>query len=331
MAPIYYEHSRKNTVSGQMLATLYGVSAAIVGGAIYSFATVYCPIIYVNLLLTLGFGFAIGWAASWGAKIGHVRNQFFPAAMATVAGFVGLYVAWGTDRVARFRIPPNVDILAPYRPDFLWNYIQVFYQHGFWNLNPGHGANQNAQPVNGIVLAIVWTIEAGLIMGTAGFTAWKRMGTFTYCEQCQRWARSRANVQRLSLAASPSSLMQLAGGDLTPLESVPRAKPGEPHYLRLDLTCCDGCQESNYLSIHRITTTRDKKGKVQTQTALLVDRLAIDAADVSRVREAGFVKPPEPDPPATPPDANDGNETPQPDTENYRSTEPGREGKTPWE
>src|SRR3954471_17908676 len=57
----YYRHSGKVTIHGLLVAAIVGLPAAVLLGIAYGYADIYCPIIYLNILLTLGFGAGIAW------------------------------------------------------------------------------------------------------------------------------------------------------------------------------------------------------------------------------------------------------------------------------
>ncbi len=294
-----YIHSGKAPLTGLMMAMLAGLATAVVLGVAYAFAVVYIPIVYLNLLLTMGFGAAIGGVVGYAAKLGHVRSRLMPSMVAVVCGLVGLYIAWGADFLARVGIKLGIDFLDAFRPELLMKYMKFFYENGFWAIGHGVG-NNNQQMVSGIVLAAVWLAEAGIIVGMAAFVSWATLGNLVYCEHCEKWSRSQKDVQRLTLGVPDAILAQIMAGDLSPLDAWPRANPGDQFFIRLNLDFCDGCENSNYLTMERVVTQLDKKGKPQQVVTPIVKRMPIDAADVPRVRAAGHLAtPPIVDSPAT--------------------------------
>src|SRR5205823_5628413 len=119
----YYEHSGKTPLTGLTLAALCGLGTAVVLGVVYSYAVVFIPIVYLNVLLTVIFGCAIGGAVTWAAKFGHVRSRLLPAVVGLFCGLIGLYVAWGADLLARMGWPPNGDFLPAFHPQVLKAYL----------------------------------------------------------------------------------------------------------------------------------------------------------------------------------------------------------------
>ncbi|HKD37572.1 MAG TPA: hypothetical protein VKB78_12255 [Pirellulales bacterium] len=288
-----YIHSGKAPLTGLMMAMLTGLATAVVLGVAYAFAVVYIPIVYLNMLLTMGFGAAIGGAVGYTAKLGHVRSRLMPSMVAAVCGLVGLYIAWGADALARVGVPVGGDVFDAFRPELLSAYMKFFYENGFWAIGHGVG-NNNQQMVSGIALAAVWLAEAGIIVGVAAFVSWVTLGHAVYCEHCEKWARSQKNVQRLTIGMPDTAIAQIAAGDLSLLDAWPRANPADQFFVRLNLDFCDGCENSNYLTMERVVTQIDKKGNPKQVVTAIVKRMPIDVADVPRVRAAGHLAVPPP-------------------------------------
>ena len=286
-----YHHSGKLPLTAMFMTVLIGVPAAAIMGVAYAYATVYVPIIYANILLTGCFGFAIAWVITQAAKLGHVRSSIFPASAACVAAIVGLYFAWAADLLARCGLPADGNVMAALNPEVLRNYVEFFYDNGLWTI--GHGGNNaGATPVSGIVLGLVWLIEAGMVVGLASWFSWNIMSGLIYCEQCEKWVKVKKDVRRLRVGLLPADLVRIGDGDLTPLTTIPRADKTEPNFVRLDVGSCQGCSDSNFLTINRVTTVVDKKGKKSQKVAVLLRALPINAEEIAKVREAGVDLPP---------------------------------------
>jgi hypothetical protein len=281
-----YRHSGAISPVGIILASTAGIAVAVVLGVAYDFAVVYIPIIYINALLTFGFGWLMGMAVGWGAKKGKIRNPFVATAYGFLIGLIGLYVAWGTDFLARVVIPDGlkVNYLTAYSPNVIWGYMEIFYEKGAWGFK--HGGN-----VSGIPLAIVWAIEAVVIVGASTFFARNAIAHHPFCENCSRWTDIVPGGRHLSLAGAQESLAQLLSGDLAALANFNLAQ-NENVFLQLDLASCPACEESCYLTIQQITQTYDKEGKLKVETTPLLRNMLIDAEAVPLVLSAGREPPP---------------------------------------
>jgi hypothetical protein len=277
-----YRHSGAISPVGILLASTVGIVVAVVLGVVYAFAVVNIPFVYINALLTFCFGLAMGKSVGWGAKQGKIRNPFVATAYGFLIGLIGLYVAWGTDFLARIVIPSKVQMeyINAYSPFVLIEYIKWFYENGAWGLK--HGGN-----VTGIPLAIVWAIEASLIVGGATYFARSAIVHHPYCESCGRWTKIVPGNRHLSLMGAGELLSQLLSGDLAALTRFNLAQ-NESTYLQLDLASCTTCTESHYLTIQQVTQTIDKEGKLKTELKAIVRNMWINAEDLPLIQNAGI-------------------------------------------
>jgi hypothetical protein len=283
-----YRHSGAISPVGIFTASAAGIVTAAVLGIAYAFAVAYIPIVYVNALLTFGFGWLMGQAVGWGAKAGKIRNPFVATAYGFIAGAIGLYIAWGTDCLARFVIPEALPVsyLEAYQPDLLLFYIQAFYEQGLWSIKGG--------TVKGIPLAIVWAIEAIVIVGAATYYARAAIVHHPFCELCRHWTKKTVGSRSLSLFGADELLKQLLDGDLTTLDKFNLAQ-NEGTTLRLNVATCPACDESCFLTIQQVTVTINKEGKPETKVEALVNNMLIAAEDIPLIQNAGRI----PEPPAT--------------------------------
>ena len=279
-----YKHSGRVPFAGLCWALIVGALVAVPLGVVYAFGTNYIPIVYVNFLLTLALGAAIGGAVGLGAKVGRVRNVPVASLAGAAMGLVGLYVAWATDPVARFG---GDDALAQlgitwlFDPRALWVYMQIFYENGFWGMSDG-------APVSGIFLGIVWLAEAGMILFCSAKIPATILADKPFCETCNQWATIESDVQRL--VAGPEqqgALNRLLTGDLQALAQLERTPGDSGPYLRLDLATCGLCADTNFLSVQAVTPTVDNNGNPTTAVQPLLKHLVIREEDIELVRQAG--------------------------------------------
>lgn len=285
--PEFYKHSGAISIGGLLGGAILGLAAAAGLSIIYSYAIVWIPLIYVNFLLTAGYGIAIGVAVYYAARIGKVRNNAIVAVIGLLCGIVGVYYAWAFDMVARNGDSFTMD------PAEIWQYVLAFNEQGAWTI--GRNAQQN---VTGIFLWIVWFAEAAVIIGAASFMPYFLMSESVFCETCDVWAKNEEGVRKLALDRADEVTARVLAGDVAALRDIPMATD-DKQCVRLDLQYCEHCGESNYLSVSRLVTTKNKKGEESTETTELLKHLRIAAADVPHVREAGSP----PASPFQPPDA----------------------------
>ncbi|MEO2016688.1 MAG: hypothetical protein ABGZ53_20215 [Fuerstiella sp.] len=274
-----YQHSGRVGSVGIPLMVVIGGISAIVLAILYTYILAWIPFIYVSFLATGGFGAVLGLIAGWSARAGKVRNPLLVSAFGGVAGMLGLYVAWAFDGIARFGAEDFPGILLS--PEDLMNYITFFYNEGFWSIGRGGGAM-----VSGIPLALIWIVEAAMIVGAS----WMLAGGFTashpYCESCNRWTD---RVEGFCMLHPPeeneNAIQQLCDGDTSILSQFSKSPPNAVAFLRLDTARCPDCDECNCINVVLAQITVDKDGTSSTNTETLVENMMVSASDMEQIND----------------------------------------------
>src|SRR5437868_1816146 len=79
------------------------------------------------------------------------------------------------------------------------------------------------------------------------------------CERCQEWVGGLSPHFYVGDGTEPV-WSEVQAGVFETLALTPRANGTEPTYVRLTLRVCDGCSESNYLTITACRRYVDDKG-----------------------------------------------------------------------
>lgn len=273
-----YRHSGRFSAAGLAIGF---VATSIIGSAlafIYAYALRYIPFIYINALLTLGFGFVLGLIAVRFVGQYKIRNTKMACLMTFLAVLVAYYCAWVVWMVGHLRSADiEVSMFAVARhPLVVCKWILLFNENGTWSIG-----RDGTEPVKGLFLAIIWIIEAVMIFGAALVPVIGRLVT-PFCEGCQTWCEERKGIAAVSAAALDSLRERVMGKDWTSLEE---AGPDRPHlgtWCALDLYSCPSCGQTNTLTLNSLTMTPNKKGEPKTESKTVIDRLLL-TADESRV------------------------------------------------
>jgi len=147
MNDLYYKPSGKTA----RISFLYFILAIAIGasiiGFIYSFAILYIPLIYLNLLCLFGAAFGIGLVANFVIATGKVRNKLIASIFGLLVGLAGLYVSWIVwihyyANLSAFAEVSYLDLLT--NPKLVWASIWEINEIGTWGIGRSGGA------VNGI-------------------------------------------------------------------------------------------------------------------------------------------------------------------------------------
>jgi hypothetical protein len=252
-----------------LAATAGGFAAAWV----YQLAMHWIPFIYLNLLICAGFGFGLGWAASWAIKTGHCRNRMIALLLALPLVVVAIggshfweYTRFISDVRENVAKEKNLELTnAEVRAELPFSkYVELKVEEG-WQVS-NHGSS--GSKMNGFMVYVVWGIEALILLGIAIGMTWKAVGE-PYCERCNLWgAEKKMLLQGLSRADADPLLQS---GDLDGVIQLPL--PADPNLsvaLALTATLCPRCADTSFLTVEEKRVTAKKKGKPQEATTALI-------------------------------------------------------------
>ncbi|MCB9849553.1 MAG: hypothetical protein H6817_02475 [Phycisphaerales bacterium] len=276
--PEYHALSGKVPFGSMVRVAIAGFAGAALLAIGYTYAIVYIPLVYLNLLICIGFGCLVGWFVGSSARSGKVRNVTFVTVAGFISGCAALYCAWAMDIVARLgRIEGVEGVHFTLDPRIIWNYIVFVNERGFWSLR-GHTPT-------GWELGAFWIIEALIIVGAATLVPNGMLRGRAFCEACERWIDNEHDLLRYEHGASDAVVATLAAENVAGLANIPCVHGPSGDFLRVDLACCPGCGESNYLSVKSLTSKVNKEGKVEVKEEDVVLLQRISAAQRDEVRE----------------------------------------------
>ena len=278
-----YQHSGAIPPIGALLTMLISFSAAAVMGVCYTMLFYYIPFIYLNFLLTLGFGTILGLIVGGFARSGKIRNTTFVTLLGFLAACVGLYFAWGTTFfgiVEMGKLPEtvvNLNIKA-YDPMMIIALAQHLFKNGSWALRGGGN-------VTGWFLVAFWLVEAGMIFYFTLTNARDSITKDIFCEQCYEWIPTEI-AQVLQGDKNDPAWEQIRMGMLAPLADMERYTGGDS-FIKLSVSCCPNCSTTQYFSAHACQTKVDKDGDTSTSETPIIVHQQLTSTDVELVRNAG--------------------------------------------
>jgi hypothetical protein len=258
-----YRHSGKFGAHAFLLVPLAGVLLGWPLGFAYAYLIKWIPFVYLNILLTLGYGWALGAATAWVLKRCRVRNLPVALALAAFVGLAANYFRWNGHVHALLDEAP---LLSP--PGEIRAIMGFLYEHGSWALR--HGGN-----VTGWFLAGVWIAEALTILVVVGFVGTAPVRDYPYCEKNNCWLDEQTKYETLAAFTDVQQLAALKAGDIAPvIEAKPRVE-GDPVFARLMLKHSPRCGEFFTLRVENVTRTKNKKGEVKEEAKALTRDLVL--------------------------------------------------------
>lgn len=295
----YYRHSGQVTFAGPLLALAVGGAVAAALAFAYAYADLYIPLIYLNLLLCLGFGAALGAVPGVILRATKVRNvpvSLAVAGLVAVAGFYTCWVVWECAVLDRYDGPPGRPFSYAQleaRPMAVLRLAQAIDENGTWSL--GHSRGEN---VSGTFLWLIWAGEAATILGTALVVARKFAGELPFCERCERWCEKPVAVARVNPGDAAQLRRTMEAGDYAYLRSLVPAGQIGTTWWRLDHHRCAGCDQLHTITVTEVRQQTDRRGRTTEKSKVLVHRLLATPEQVQSLRAA--LTPPQPVAPPVP-------------------------------
>jgi len=283
-----YRHSGATPLIGAVKALLAGSLAAIGLGVVYCFSFYYVPYVYLNFVMAVCVGAGAGYVVGQTAIHGKIRNVNAVGGIALLAALAGIYAEWGTTIYALY---PAAELpqffakagLKPFLPQNIVVLMAELFARGSW------GLAANAM-VTGWPLVALWLVEAGLILAAAVGAATLRIADRPFCERCQEWVGGLTPHVYVGDGTEPV-WTEVQRGIFESLALTPRADGTEPTYVKLTLRVCDGCSESNYLTITTCRKYVDGHGHQQLQQRDLIKNLILTSTQVEIVQAANIIAP----------------------------------------
>ena len=188
-----YRHSGKYGLHGPVLTVVAALAVGFPLGFAYGYLMKWIPFIILRVFGTAGSGLAFGFLTMWLMKTGKVRSTPVAALCGAVAGLVGLYFVWNGHIHTLVNKAP---LLCP--PDTMVATMSYFYEQGTWGLR-GSGN------VTGIMLALVWAVEAAIIIGLSALIPFGTISDTPFCEKNQCWLDQEKKIDTLEEFNGPSN------------------------------------------------------------------------------------------------------------------------------
>ena|GEM_PF-5261152 len=177
----YYSPSGAAPIGGVIATLAMSIVGGVVLASVYAFVNYHDPILYFNVALSMGFGWALGWLVAKGVRVFHIRSAFISYAITFVAFIIAYIAHWiiyiptvildYSDEASSFDFGLIFRIAADLvqEPDAIWSYIQAFNETGIWSFTSSYSSRSDGIPVDGILLAIIWLTEGATILFFAYF------------------------------------------------------------------------------------------------------------------------------------------------------------------
>jgi hypothetical protein len=256
-----HEYKRSGKIGPALIwVPFIGIIGSIILSFVYSYITVYSPIIgYLTLLFVVGFGIGLGFVLSVTGYLSKCRSTAFMMVMGFLISIFAIYSSWIFFVYTLMKKSGAFMPLALsmyFSPFEIWEFIQSLNAEGWYKVFD--------MIPSGTVLWIFWGIEALIIMGAAIFLSTTTIEASLFCERCSKWTDEIEPIL-LEFPDDKTVQQQLKEGDIKNLLTLNRVLPKQYPHLRLELLECKKCRETAGFRLKQVTLKIiEKKKKVET-------------------------------------------------------------------
>lgn len=274
----FYQPSGKVPSAGIFVTLLVILIGVPILSFVYAYANKYCPFIYINFLITAGFGFALGWIISFASGIGKVRSPKFATLMGFVAALLGLYLSWVVWTASILGSPDmsfveNIMALLT-SPADLWASMKYINEYGTWSLRGG-------EAVSGTFLTVIWIIEALIILILPLLIA-SMKSKQPFCEVGDKWAiKHEPNLKLKYFDNKEQAVAEMIAGDFSSIQPFDEEKVATNH-ATIELYCCEEGQEY-FISLSNKEEKEKKEGEFDSDDFIEYLRVDKEFADKLKV------------------------------------------------
>lgn len=287
----YYSPSGAFSYSSILYFSLVSITIFPLLGFIYAYCIWYIPFVYINFIITILFGFAIGYSIDkFVIGIGKVRNFWLSIIFGFIGSCIALYFHWliwvdlvvnagesyGTSRlgitVSNINYSQLLFLLS--NPEILFSIISEITKTGTWSVG---GSSSNS--VNGTFLYIVWFIEFLIVLVVCLMTINKYRKPFCERENC--WYKELKLKPFDYIVNVKKTVAKIEESNLEVLETISlQINPQRSHSIFILYT---SRHNDCYLSIINKKAKRGKNEKMEFNTDHVVDYVAVNKEFKDRI------------------------------------------------
>jgi len=286
----YYKPSGRFSPSFFLYVLLIVVVAAPVVSVVYIYLSYYLPIVYLNILVTIGCGTIMGLFMGLAASLGKVRNPMLVLVSTIAVMCIAKYVQWTVYIPLIFSTSYQVlsvtlgeRFLTSFylltEPGTVFELATVINTIGAWSMGRGGPA------VSGISLLVVWVMEFVAMTGAACMAS-KEKPRFPFCEETKAWYGKIPNKVEAGIPENfkdmKTDIENGRYGELVQLaKTAKEEEKGGTHLLFLLFYKPPSSEQPYYLQINqvRLSGGKKKEGKI------LLKYIAVDGESVREITD----------------------------------------------
>jgi len=283
---MYYKPSGRFSGIFFVFLLLFIAIAVPILSFVYIYLIHYIPIIYFNIIITVGCGLAVGFSMNFMVKLAKVRNVILVIISLVFVTIILKYFQWCVYIPMIFADSDFTfldHIIIPFEiflhPDMILELALYINSVGVWSIGTSD------IPVRGVILFIVWIIEFIIIMGAAILIG-KDRAKLPFSEEFNDWYTEIPNKIIANIPQNIEALKSnLENGNFDELVQLSKEENNdELNFLEITLYQSPNA-DHYYLKADQVSITIDDKEKEKRNETALIEYLAINKDSAKALSE----------------------------------------------
>lgn len=275
---LYYQESMKVNLLGLIFSYVLCLVAALFLGYAYSVITIFIPLIYINFLITIGFGLALALGVRIAVRTSHNRNKKSHYILAFIVVLMAVVFQWAT--YILYVVDGEVPSISVYLSNVYWIVLpHVFFpviaeinEVGMWSIL--------GLTFNGVSLSFIWLLEAVVIMALPIIAVYKTK-VYPYSELNGKWyPKYTLNQDFESVTGVTSFLNYLTVDPGSAIEDLGR---GLGHRHSKVHVFYHKNENKQYLSLEKVLI--EKQGTGKRNSEVVINNFEIDRNTAQEILE----------------------------------------------
>ncbi|GFZ80233.1 hypothetical protein GCM10011531_07780 [Aquaticitalea lipolytica] len=246
---------------------------------LYSIITHYLPLVYFNFLIAIGFGISISFVSRFFNSIFKIRNRKKSIIITLVLAFIAVCFQWiwylYIINSVEFSFIDGITFFINmiFRPDLVIENIIIINKFGVWEMF--------GTTFKGIVLWLVWLVEAAIIMFLS-YNNYLHFQTIPFSEKDNKWFKKDYIDFDFEHIAFKKEFIEKF--QINPSEAISELKKGDGlRHSKISVYKSDTEQKS-IVTIDNIRVTERGKGKKDITTVL--EPIYVDNQHLIKIRNS---------------------------------------------
>jgi len=275
---LYYQESGQINPMKQNLSYAICIGLALLLGYLYSVLIIFIPFVYLNFLITVGYGLSLGLICKALVRFSHNRSKKNQIIQAVVIGLLTNYFQWTAYILYVYNgAIPNIEL---YFSNLNWIIIPKNFFIAIAEINRFGTWSIFGITLNGFGLTVIWIIEFLIIMA-GPIVAIVQTKIYPYSELLEKWYHKYTLFNDFESISTVTQLIGELSSD--PLKSIDSLGMGSGlRHTKVHLFYLKD-EDKQYLTFEKIYIEGQGKGK--KNSSIVINNFKINKSDAELILE----------------------------------------------